>query len=245
MATWWCVKKTVSLTLSLFGLWLLWSGHYTVMITSFGVASVILCVWLAHRMKIVDDEGHPAHLRARPCHLCALAAVADRAVERRREQACAHWGTSAPAGFGSRRRRRRRSVELSTPIPITLTPGTTSIVLEGDELLVHTIHREVGEDLASGAMAQRVCVFGGAGLMFVVASVGVLVCMALALVRAAKGPTVFDRILAVNNMGTKTVLLIAVLGFLTERPDFSRSGDDLRADQLYRDLRHPQVRQVR
>ena len=56
--------------------------------------------------------------------------------------------------------------------------------------------------------------------MFVVASVGVLVCMALALVRAAKGPTVFDRILAVNNMGTKTVLLIAVLGFLTERPDF-------------------------
>ena len=46
---------------------------------------------------------------------------------------------------------------------ITLTPGTTSIVLEGDELLVHTIHREVGEDLASGAMAQRVCVLEGQG----------------------------------------------------------------------------------
>ena len=56
--------------------------------------------------------------------------------------------------------------------------------------------------------------------MFVVASIGILLCMALALVRASRGPTVFDRILAVNNMGTKTVLLIAVLGFLNGRPDF-------------------------
>jgi multicomponent Na+:H+ antiporter subunit F len=31
---------------------------------------------------------------------------------------------------------------------------------------------------------------------------------------------VFDRILAVNSVGTKTVLLIAILGFLTERPEF-------------------------
>ena len=34
------------------------------------------------------------------------------------------------------------------------------------------------------------------------------------------GPTVYDRVLAANTFGTKTVLLIAVLGFLTERPDF-------------------------
>jgi multicomponent Na+:H+ antiporter subunit F len=56
--------------------------------------------------------------------------------------------------------------------------------------------------------------------MFGVAALGILVNMALALVRAVKGPSVYDRILAVNNMGTKTVLLIAVLGFLTGRPDF-------------------------
>ncbi len=56
--------------------------------------------------------------------------------------------------------------------------------------------------------------------MFVAAMVGVLVTMSLALVRAALGPTVFDRILAANMFGTKTVLLIAVAGFLTERPDW-------------------------
>jgi multicomponent Na+:H+ antiporter subunit E len=56
------VKKTISLTIMLCIVWLLWSGHYTFMITSFGAASVILCVWLAHRMKIIDEEGHPVHL---------------------------------------------------------------------------------------------------------------------------------------------------------------------------------------
>ncbi len=42
----------------------------------------------------------------------------------------------------------------------------------------------------------------------------------MTLVRSIVGPTVFDRILAVNSFGTKTVLLIAVYGFLTGRPDF-------------------------
>ena len=60
--------------------------------------------------------------------------------------------------------------------------------------------------------------------MFVISAISILVCMLLALVRATRGPTVFDRILAVNNMGTKTVLLIAVLGFLTGRPDFLDLG---------------------
>lgn len=56
--------------------------------------------------------------------------------------------------------------------------------------------------------------------MYVIATVGVLATMALALVRAARGPTVWDRVLAVNMMGTMTVLLIAVLGFLAGRPEW-------------------------
>ena len=56
--------------------------------------------------------------------------------------------------------------------------------------------------------------------MFIAAMIGVLITMLMALVRALSGPTVFDRILAVNMFGTKTVLFIAVLGYLTGRPDF-------------------------
>jgi len=56
--------------------------------------------------------------------------------------------------------------------------------------------------------------------MFGVATAALLVAMVLGLVRAILGPTVFDRVLAVNTFGTETVLLIAVYGFLSGRPDF-------------------------
>jgi len=56
--------------------------------------------------------------------------------------------------------------------------------------------------------------------MFATTTIAVLVTMTLALVRAMRGPTVFDRILAVNMFGTKTVLFISVLGFMLGRPDF-------------------------
>ncbi len=56
--------------------------------------------------------------------------------------------------------------------------------------------------------------------MFAATALGVLACMILAVARAVLGPTVYDRILAANSFGTLTVLLIAVLGFVTGRPDF-------------------------
>ena len=56
--------------------------------------------------------------------------------------------------------------------------------------------------------------------MFTVTTFAVLIAIGITLARAFLGPTVFDRILAVNSVGTKTVLLIALLGFLTGRPDF-------------------------
>lgn len=56
--------------------------------------------------------------------------------------------------------------------------------------------------------------------MFIAAAAALLVAMLLALLRAFMGPTLYDRILAVNTFGTKTVLMIAVLGFLMGRPEF-------------------------
>jgi multicomponent Na+:H+ antiporter subunit F len=56
--------------------------------------------------------------------------------------------------------------------------------------------------------------------MFAVTTVAILVAMLLALGRALLGPTLYDRILAVNTFGTITVLFIAIFGFLTERPEF-------------------------
>lgn len=56
--------------------------------------------------------------------------------------------------------------------------------------------------------------------MFAAAAIALLVTLALAAARAALGPTVFDRLQGANTIGTLAMLLLAVLGFLTKRPEF-------------------------
>ena len=57
-------------------------------------------------------------------------------------------------------------------------------------------------------------------MMFSAAAAALLVALVLLLARALLGPTVFDRVLAANTVGTMAVLLLAVIGFLTARPEF-------------------------
>ena len=52
------------------------------------------------------------------------------------------------------------------------------------------------------------------------AATGTLIAMILVLLRLIKGPTLYDRVLAVNSFGTHTVLLIGIVGFWNGRPDF-------------------------
>jgi multicomponent Na+:H+ antiporter subunit F len=56
--------------------------------------------------------------------------------------------------------------------------------------------------------------------MIIAATLAIFCAMILAIGRAFVGPTLYDRILAVNSLGTKTVLLIALLGFVMGRPEF-------------------------
>lgn len=61
-------------------------------------------------------------------------------------------------------------------------------------------------------------------MMFAVAAAAILAALALATVRALRGPTVFDRALAGNSIGTGAILLLAVFGFMTGRPEFLDIG---------------------
>ncbi|MCH9809291.1 MAG: pH regulation protein F [Alphaproteobacteria bacterium] len=60
--------------------------------------------------------------------------------------------------------------------------------------------------------------------MFYVATGAVLIALLFAVIRAIRGPTVFDRVLAGNTVGTLAILLLAALGFLTGRPEFLDIG---------------------
>ena len=57
-------------------------------------------------------------------------------------------------------------------------------------------------------------------MMFAAAALALLVALGLALARALLGPTVFDRALAANSIGTLAMMMLAVFGFLTGRPEF-------------------------
>ncbi len=60
--------------------------------------------------------------------------------------------------------------------------------------------------------------------MFAAAAAAILVALALAITRAIQGPTVFDRVLAGNTVGTLAIMLLAVIGFMTGRPEFLDIG---------------------
>jgi len=60
--------------------------------------------------------------------------------------------------------------------------------------------------------------------MFFAGLLAVLVAMALAVARALRGPTTFDRLVAANSIGTGAILLLALFGFLIERPEFLDIG---------------------
>ena len=55
-------------------------------------------------------------------------------------------------------------------------------------------------------------------------TIAVMVAILLTLIRAIRGPTVYDRILAVNAMGTSTIGLVCLMGFLANRPYFLDIG---------------------
>lgn len=60
--------------------------------------------------------------------------------------------------------------------------------------------------------------------MFAVAAIAILAALTLAVVRVLRGPTVFDRTLAGNAVGTGAIMLLAVVGFMTGRPEFLDIG---------------------
>jgi multicomponent Na+:H+ antiporter subunit F len=60
--------------------------------------------------------------------------------------------------------------------------------------------------------------------MFEAAAIAILAALMLAVVRALRGPTIFDRVLAGNSVGTLAILLLSAVGFLTGRPEWLDIG---------------------
>ncbi len=154
--------RYVSFTIALAVFWLVLSGHYTVLLICLGIVSVLATVALAHRMAIVDSEGHPiqllpASLTYWPWLIWEIAkssvSVARLIVDPRMPisptMVRVKAGQKSPLGV---------NIYANS---ITLTPGTISVEVERDEILVHAITRSGAAELELGAMDKRVSAFEG------------------------------------------------------------------------------------
>ncbi len=151
-----------SIGLVLFCFWLVLSGIYTTITVSAGILSVIGVVALAHRMGIADDEGHPIHLSLGaltywPWLMLEIAKSAWDVTK-----IILHPKLPISPTLIRIRASQRSAVGLATYAnSITLTPGTITARVNGDEFLVHAVVRGGAKDLAKGTMDQRVKKFEG------------------------------------------------------------------------------------
>ncbi len=146
----------LGLIIALSGLWLGFSGHYTTLLLSLGGVAVILCMILAYRLDILDKEASP-YGRIIPIIAYWVWLIG--------EIIKANWVVikaciSANLNLNPALVKVRTGCEsdLARTVfanSITLTPGTVSVALDGDKVLVHALFEEQAGPGAFDDMDRR------------------------------------------------------------------------------------------
>ncbi len=151
------VRKTLSLFFVLAGTWLLLSGHWSMLLLGLGLASVLLVVFCARRLEVIDDEGMPIEIipglvRYAPWLIQQIILscldVSKRILNPKMpiSPAIVHIDAGQKSDMG----------RVSLANSITLTPGTISLDVGRDTIEVHALSAESAASLADGEMARRV-----------------------------------------------------------------------------------------
>ena len=159
------MKQAIFLFSLMMGVWLLLSGHYDSRMIGFGVGSSALVVALAAHLRIVDSEALPVHLAPRIVlylpWLFKEIVVSNLAVAR------VILDPKLPIRPRVLRVKASQESEIAQVIyanSITLTPGTITLDVRDNHLLVHALTEESAEGLLSGEMDRRVTRLEGAAL---------------------------------------------------------------------------------
>lgn len=149
------MNRTIGLAAALTVFWILLSGYWLPLIIGLGVASIVLCVLIARGLDVCDREGHPIHLTVRGVtyfpwlvkeiivsNIAVAKAILSGAV--RPQVLVVKASQSDDLG---------RTVYANS---ITLTPGTVTIAMEGEDLVVHALMDETADGLRTGDMDARV-----------------------------------------------------------------------------------------
>jgi multicomponent Na+:H+ antiporter subunit E len=148
------MKHTISLGLLLGILWWVLSGYAKPLLLAFGAFSVLFTLWLARRMDAIDHESHPIHMSLGLMRFWVRLIVE---IVVSNLQVLGAILSPRPNAIQPHflRVRVRQTSDLGKVIlanAITLTPGTVSVALIGDELLVHALTRASGQAVRDGQL---------------------------------------------------------------------------------------------
>ena len=147
----------IGLTFSLSAFWLLMSGHYTPWILFLGAVSVGFVLYLTKRMDSLDEDTFEFKLKRR--HFSYWSWLAKEIFKANLDVAKVVLAPNMKLSPRMLRVPTSQSSELGTVIyanSITLTPGTVSVDIEGDEIIVHALTQELMDGLTEGDMDKRV-----------------------------------------------------------------------------------------
>ena len=149
----------ISMAIALCATWILWSGHLEPFILILGGLSVLLTLWVSDRMGVIDEEGVPVEFGIRPFTQFGpwlMWEIVKSNIE------------VTKVILSPKMKLHRNMIEVSADQKsqigkvilansITLTPGTVSVNLKDDRILVHALSFEGSEEDLSGEMSARVC----------------------------------------------------------------------------------------
>jgi multicomponent Na+:H+ antiporter subunit E len=154
--------RYLSLAILLFAFWLALSGHYKPFLIAAGVGCTLVCLLVATRVRVVDSEGQPVELFPRTITYYPWLL---------REIVKSAWSVTkvvlnprlpiSPTMTVVRASQKTAAGIATYGNSITLTPGTITVGVNGNDLTVHALLRDNALDLEGGEMDRRVSRFEG------------------------------------------------------------------------------------
>tara|TARA_B110000444_G_scaffold241322_1_gene257605 strand:+ start:6175 stop:6645 length:471 start_codon:yes stop_codon:yes gene_type:complete len=138
--------------------WLINSGHFDFLLLGFGVFSVLFVIWLNNRMSRITGEYQPAVILSRQLPFYILWLLKE-IVKSNIEVIRLIWQRHPAIDPQVITVKASQNSDLHKVLyanSITMTPGTIVMEIEGDEFIVHALHRSSREGLESGDMDRRI-----------------------------------------------------------------------------------------
>ena len=148
-------SKSITLFLLLFGFWLLMSGHYTILITSLGVVSCLLCVYLTIKGKFLDEETIPIYFFPRLIQY-TIWLIKEIFISNITTAKVILSKSEEPELFSVKATQNTNEGKVTYANSITLTPGTVTTQIKDNVFEVHALTKEFGDDVRSSEMDRMV-----------------------------------------------------------------------------------------